>query len=564
MKIKRFAAIIFSVFVILCFTGCLNMVNYKRVSEKSNYTFNISNMPSDSKDMIVRAHSCNGINTLDEDIGTVTDVNKTLSNTVSLFSNSSTLEIHFYKGETKKYIVPVKNEHKNSKTGAYDISGYYYYADANNGLNAVIDVSKIQTLEYGKSYNFDSNDVPYLIWKTTGVKNKNIRCTKDSEGNVATYFFSDLQEFIEGRKEKYASNIYECTEDELYILICPDYLRSDAYAVISFSLTDVDADAYLTIDTAVLASNGKLYAFGVNSLNNSQCILWNVDTNNNAMYKVKVFGENISGMAELVPGTLFVSHGKTISKVNLETNKITDLAVLDYKILAIENYKNDYIIAVCDSDDYKNQVRLVEKATGIVTPIPAGGLFNELAHINNLLYIPEIDIYVFDTKGIAPNDINHLVIDDTDPENLSYISDDSQYHISSHIIYGPYTVLDTDSEQRKARVIACGEVYEIDRNAALNKKKTWCVSASGVSCIPHNASYILGDNIYYASEDRFYDLLVKKCSKTSTSDVLGSKKFLREQAVSFFYHNSQLYLLTNSSEYNASGNCKIYLHKIDF
>ena len=565
MKIKKLAAFIFSIFVMLCFTGCLNLLNYTKSKSKSSYTFNITNMPSDSVGMTVRARTSNGYDYVEEEIGVVTDINTTLKKTVSLYSFADKLEINFYKGDSIKYYVPVSNKHKNSQTGEYDISGYYYYYAAASGqLNAVIDVSKIQTLEYDKKYRFSTNDVPYLIWKATGVKDKNIRCTIDSKDNIAMYFFTNLQEFVEGSKERYKSNIFKCPADEVYILICPYEPRSEASMVISFSLTEVDADALMEIDTAVFASNGKLYAFGTNSLSNPRCNLWRVEADSEAMYKVKAFGDNISAIAELVPGTLFVSHGKTISKVNLETNETTDLAVLDYQILAIENYKNDYVLAVCDSDDYKNQVRLVEKATGTVKKIAAGKLHNYLKNINNFLYIPEIDIYVFDTKGLSPNDINYLIIDDTDPENLSYISKDSQYHLSSHIIDGPYTVLDTDSSQGKARVIACGEVYEIDRSAALENNTTWCEAASGVSCIMHKACYILDDAIYYASEDGF-DLTVKKCSKTSTSDYRGSKKFNREKAVKFFYKNTSVYLLTNSTvQSDGENNYRIYLHKIDF
>ena len=571
MKIKKLAAFIFSIFVILSFTSCLNILNYKRLQEKSDYTFNISNMPSDCAGMTVRAYSSNGIQSVEENLGTVTDVNETLSNTVSLYSSSSTLEIHFYKDGKHKYYVPVTKNHKNSQTGEYDISGYYCYADISdgNGLNAVMDVSKIQPLEYGKNYNFDTADLPYLIWKATGVKDKSIRFSKSSENNVAIYFFTDLQEFIDGSKENYTTNIYECQEDEIYILICPNYLYADASALISFSLTDVDAEAFLSIKSAVLASNGKLYAFGNNPLNNPRCNLWNVDANSNAMYRVKTFGDEITDIEELDPGFLYVSHGKTLSKVNLATNEITDLAVLDNWILAIENYKDDYVIAVCASDNYKDQVRLVNKTTGGIKNVSGSNETNYLKYINNLLYIPEIDMYVFDTKGISPNDISYLLIDDSDSENLYYLSKDSQYHSSSIGIDGPYTVLDTDSSQGNARVIASGEVYEIDRNKASNAdsdiRKTWCESISDVSCIPHKACYILGDNIYYATEEGYHDLFVKKCSKTSAANVLHSKKFSREETVSFFEYNSQLYLVTNStSEYNGMDSYRIYLHKIDF
>ena len=128
-------------------------------------------MPSDSVGMTVRARASNGYDYVEEEIGVVTDINTTLKKTVSLYSFADKLEINFYKGDSIKYYVPVSNKHKNSQTGEYDISGYYYYYAAASGqLNAVIDVSKIQTLEYDKKYRFSTNDVPYLIWKATGVK----------------------------------------------------------------------------------------------------------------------------------------------------------------------------------------------------------------------------------------------------------------------------------------------------------------------------------------------------------------------------------------------------------
>ncbi len=574
MKIKKIAAIIFSMFVVLCFTGCLYFLNelvgaeetQNDTAEKSDYTFNISKMPSDAAGMTVRVYSSHGDLNVDEYLGTVTDINKTLSNTVSLYSSFSRLEIRFFKDDTLKYYVPVKRNQKNSKTGAYDIRGYYYYAEPQNGLNAVIDASKIQTLEYGKSYEYNSYYDPYLIWKATGVKDKKISYTKKNEANAAVYFFTDLQQFIEGSKEEYKNNIYECSvdEDEIYVLICPKDLKSKASADVSFSLTDVQSNAFLNIDTCVLASNEKLYAYGYNSSDNTLCNLWSVDISSKSMSKVKEFGERITNIAELDPGILYVSHGKTISKVNLETNETTNFAVLDNKILAIENYKNDYIIAVC-SNNPKVLVLLIEKATGDFQEISGRDESSNLRYINNFLYIPEIDMYIFDTQGISPNDMNYLMIDDSDPENLSYRSYDSQYHED---IGGPYTVLDTDIPNGKARVIASGEVYEIDRNAALSSEPTilneWCKAAAEVSFIQNKTCYVLGENIYYAS-DNYYDVLVKKYSKTSTSEVLGSKTFKGERAVSFFYQNSQLYLVTNSIDKKDSNYFrKIYIHKIDF
>ncbi len=331
------------------------------------------------------------------------------------------------------------------------------------------------------------------------------------------------------------------------------------------------ADVFLSIKKAVLASNGKLYVFGNNSLTNPRCNLWRMDTATNAMEIVKTFGEEISDIAELDSGVLFVSHGKTISKLNLEKNETTDFVVLDGKILAIENYKNGYMLAVCSSDKDEDRIRLVKKASGDIQKISGRDESFHLRDISNFLYIPEIDMYVFDTKGLSPNDMNYLVIDDNDSENLSYYSDDSVYHGDSNGIDGPYTVFDTDSSEKTARVIASGEVFEINRNAALSKdydeRKNWCKTAAGVSCIQHQACYILGENIYYVSqaEDNYHDVLVKKYSKTSTSDVFGSKTFKNKKAVSFFYHNSQLYLLTDST-YSAHGtyDYKVYLHKIDF
>ena len=331
------------------------------------------------------------------------------------------------------------------------------------------------------------------------------------------------------------------------------------------------ADVFLSIKKAVLASNGKLYAFGNNSLTNPRCNLWRMDTVTNGMENVKTFGDEISDIAELESGVLFVSHGKTISKLNLETNETIDFVVLDGKILAIENYKNDYIIAVCSSNKDEDRIRLVKKASGDIQKISGRDDSYHLGQITNFLYIPEIDMYVFDTKGLSPNDLNYLVIDDSDSENLSYLSYDSVYHGDSNGIDGPYTVFDTDSSQKTARVIASGEVFEINRNAALSSDydelQNWCKTAAGVSCIQHQACYILGENIYYVSqaEDNFHDVLVKKYSKTSTSDVFGSKTFKNKKAVNFFYHNSQLYLLTNST-YSADGynDYKVYLHRIDF
>ena len=140
-------------------------------------------------------------------------------------------------------------------------------------------------------------------------------------------------------------------------------------ADISFSQKIVDSNAFLSIVEAVLASNGNLYAVGYNSSNDIFCNLWSVDVDFSVMYKVKKFDERITNIAELDSVILYVSHGKTISKVNLETNETTDLAVLDYKILAIENYKNGYIIAVCDAHYYEPKVLLIEKATGAVKNI---------------------------------------------------------------------------------------------------------------------------------------------------------------------------------------------------
>lgn len=157
MKIKKLSAFILSVFVMLCFTGCLNLLNYTKSKSKSSYTFNITNMPSDSVGMTVRARTSNGYDYVEEEIGVLTDINTTLKKTVSLYSFADKLEINFYKGDSIKYYVPVSNKHKNSQTGEYDISGYYYYYAAASGqLNAVIDVSKIQTLEYDKKYRFST------------------------------------------------------------------------------------------------------------------------------------------------------------------------------------------------------------------------------------------------------------------------------------------------------------------------------------------------------------------------------------------------------------------------
>ena len=362
--------------------------------------------------------------------------------------------------------------------------------------------------------------------------------------------------------------------------MCQKDLKSKAAADVSFSLTNVQSNAFLNIYTCVLASNEKLYAYGDNSSNNTLCNLWSVDISSKSMSKVKEFGERITNIAERDPGILYVSHGKTISKVNLETNETTDFAVLDYKILAIENYKNDYIIAVCSNnfDTSEGYVLLIDKETGAVKNITAHDSlsWHHLYYINknNFLYIPEIDMYIFDV-GLSPNDMNYLVIEDSDPDNLSYRSYDSQYHGDSDGIGGPYTVLDTDIPNGKARVITSGEVYltsgevyEIDRNAALSSddsiRKDWCKAASEVSFIQNKACYVLGENIYFASNN-YSDVLVKKYSKTSTSEVLGSKTFKGERAVSFFYQNSQLYLVTNSIDKKDSNySSKIYIHKIDF
>ncbi len=568
MKIKKLAAFIFSIFVVLCFTGCLNPFNsFSRTKNKSksNYTFNISNFPSDTVGMTVRARSNKDYDYVDEDIGIIEDVTQTLSKTVSLYSNADSLEIQIYKGDSVKYEVKVTSSHKNPQTGAYDISGYYYYYARHNGdLNAAIDITKIQTLEYGKNYYFNNNSVPYLIWKATDVKDKNIKCIKSGDENIMLFIFSDLQAFIDGDRNHVRSNIYNSTTDEIYIVICPYNPSSASSCLISFSLTDDDAEAQLDIKGSVLASNGKLYAFGNNYLSDSLCNLWEVNADENAMNKVKAFGDEITCIAELVQGTLFIAHNKTISKLNLATNEITDLKILDKKVLAIENYKNDYIIAVCPSDRFNDNVRLIKKTTGDVETISGEDISREMEHIDSLLYIPEIDLFVFDRKGVYPNNIHYLVIDDIDPENLSYLSKEAFIMGASGKLGGPYLVYDTNSSQGTARVIASGDVYEVDRNEALSQTSVWCKEVSGVSCVQHKACYMTGENIYYASVDGF-DLLVKKCSKTSTTTVLNSKEYRNENPIKFFYYNSQLYLLTNSTvSSNGSNNYQIYLHKIDF
>ena len=605
MNCKKFAHLLIVTFLAVLLAGCSQSAsgngsadNGKETSslpdatssefKQVDYKFRVSNLPYDSTGLKIYAqvesskYKVHRV-LLGEITSTAKDVY--LTATVKLPEEYDALYLCFTDSNNKMYYYNrVRKEYYyNEEKDLWDVDGYYYYYYKDKrdltAPYAAISENSLKNLEWGKTYEFDADEGPYLVFQADNTKDKKLHFSIDGDtSKVALYVSSDKTKFMTYKGDRTLTEFYDGTTETLYIMVRPieyDFSEDAVKPKCSITITDLasELENCIKIDKACFASDGKIYATGTTADNSEKNTLYCIAPDNYlSKTTIKNFVEPVYTIGELEEGVVYVSYKDCISKVDIATGTVTDLVKdLGIKATNVVMFKSDYLVVIgAELHTTTEHGYLVNKRTGAYTEMECKKYPYILSLVKNLQYISDKDLFIYERNG-SPKDISFLRIDITDPSNPKYVSWDSCYHVECKFDY-PTTLFSTSPLKI---LTAAGEIFNIDVDVINNNDPNddgyrdaidnWC-TYEDVLCKSYSNCYILGDYIYYLNYDSSgKNCTIEKCALTAPKTVLAQKTYETQKAVDFYKSGEKLYLLTNSAKSIYTGDYyKVYLHTIDF
>lgn len=561
-----------------------------------NYKFKISNFPYGSEGQKVVAVINKDDNISQKEIGTVSSNSTYLEKTVKLPFRYDQFEIRFLDSSNRiKYYVPIdRSVFYNEQTGVYEVDGdyYYYYTTTPYSISEEPKVatteSKIQELQLGTRYNFNSTEEYYKIWHISNAMGKVIKITKEGFDNKADLYVSSRKnDIMSYSSQSYTGDNIECNTTDVYIMLRPKMYFS-IYGAVTCSVTFMDISAEipkcLEIDKSIMASDGKIYASGKCSSNTSKGILWCINPSDRTKTQVTNFHDDIIGIRELEEGILYISYNTCISTYNLATREISTLVSdLSIQPKTVIPYKDNKLVAVGrrPSASYGDIV-LIEKNTGrwkafdyIDHQLSLGNM--DLA--DDLFYFPDLNFFVHSTKNITPKDICFTVFDSDTIENATYHSCYSELS-GGYDMESPLKVISTSP----VKVLSAGGcVFRIDKDLIdsvstddedyYDKIENWIVY-EGTPYRSYTDCIFTDDYIYYMNyhlesynlEDAYCS--IEKCSVNNPKEVIHQEIYENEIGIQLYSYDGKIYLLTNGTraiyQRQYVYDYQVFLHEINY
>ena len=568
--LKCFAGFLF---VALMFAACKDPNTIDGV-KLADYTFTISSIPYASKGLTVVARVNLHNKNYDYELGTIgnSPADTVIEKTVKMPVLYSKITL-FFLDQDKKEIFYYPVEEKYNKTGSrnYTIDGYYYYYyeygyPSYDKPYYALSEKHLNTVEFGKTYEFDSEEAPFMLFKVSGVLNKKIgiKLNQSYPRKVEVYVANSKEKFMNYETEylnvEYGCE-YDCPANEAYFMVRTGALNDKETATITFTNISFAMENGLKIqnyDKTILASDGKIYLTGDtyadHSYETARNYLYCINPSTGTRSLAADLSSRIECVEELDKGILYIAaQNKTIKKFNLSTGQLTAF-VSDLPIFAeaMVNYKDNKFIMTGreDTSDYYGKVVLIDKSNGEKTVLETRS-YSSIGNSTQLFYSQENDLFIGINNHGTPWRLDCLkILDVTNGTIISNQSwDDMQLPI---IIYktSPLQILDAN-----------GEIFGIDINN-LGDKHNWCKS-NGMLCKSYDDCYIKDNYIYYMKNDN--GVLVEKCALSKPQTIINQQKFDNKTGKKLFYNDNKLYLLSNSltSDYVSYSNL-VYLDQISF
>lgn len=548
--------------------------------EKIDYKFRITKLPYDSTGltMCVQVFS-DKYKTVTEEIAKITSVatDVVIEKTLKLPKEYDSMYLYFVdaeKDEPHYYVrISPNTSFYNSTDDIWDIDGfyYYYYDETYNPRDPYVatDESWLKDLSYGTEYNFDASVLPYLLFKAETEVDKLISVSIDNDIDCDIYLSEDKDELMTYKAKKHTTTglSYKCKSQNVYIMLKPkEYIFGEGITQPKCSITVYDVSyelkKSLEIENAIVASNGKIYAYGTYGSNTGKSELFCIDPADNfTRTRIVNMTDEIYALSEVEPGIIYVSsEDGCITKINIATSVVTPL-ITDFPRTPkyIHMYKNGKLIIFANNNGATAwYLYFMDKDTGDYQEFS-----QHATSMQNVYYYPEEDIFFFEHAG-SPTDIYFLKLYDVDTADPKLYYYDSKYHGSYNIRY-PTHIFKTEPLQILS---PGGVIFNIDLilTESPEYKANWCLYDNQLD-ISAKDFCIVGDYIYYLiyqySDD---EITVKKCALASPDTVLETRTYPEEKPVNLYKSGDKLYLLTNSQRSVISGErCyKVYLHEIDF
>lgn len=601
MNCKKFVHFLIVTFLAVLLAGCSQAAsgngsadNGKETSSLPDaikqvaYNFRVSNLPYDSTGLKIYAQVESSKYKVHRVLlGEVTSTAKDvyLTATVKLPEEYDALYLCFTDSNNKMYYYNrVRKEYYyNEEKDLWDVDGYYYYYYKDKrdltAPYAAISENSLKNLELGKTYEFDADEGPYLVFQADNTKDKKLHFSIDGDtSKVALYVSSDKTKFMTYKGDRTLMEFYDGTTETLYIMLRPieyDFSEDAVKPKCSITITDITSELEncFKIDKACVASNGKIYASGTAAVNSVINALYCIDPDDSfSRTKIQNFNETIYTVGELEKGIIYVSYNDCISKVDIATGIVTDLVTdLGIKTTNVARYKTGDLVVI--GEELRSTAEhgyLINTTTGESKELKYKQYPYILHSTKNLQYIPEKDLFIYERNG-TPLDVSFLKIYNPDSSTPEYVTQDSRYH-GDYKFYSPITIFSNSPLQL---LTAYGEILNINVDVIDNHNptesdygntiKNWC-TYEDVLCKSYSNCYILGDYIYYLNYDSSgKNCTIEKCALTAPKTVLAQKTYETQKAVDFYKSGEKLYLLTNSAKSIYTGDYyKVYLHAIDF
>ncbi|MBO4532506.1 MAG: hypothetical protein J5726_02280 [Treponema sp.] len=570
--LKCFAGFLF---VALMFAACKDPNSIDGI-KPADYTFTISSLPYASKGLTVVARVNLHNKNYDYELGTIGDspADTVIEKTVKMPVLYSKITL-FFLDQDKKEIFYYPVEEKYNKTGSrnYTIDGYYYYYyeygyPSYDKPYYALSEKHLNTVEFGKTYEFDSKEAPFMMFKVSGVLNKKIgiKLNQSYPRKVEVYVANSKEKFMNYQTESLnGESEYDCSGNEAYFMVRTEKYTDEGSAKITFTNISfaIENGLYIqqnkNIDPVILASDGKLYATGTNSASQAKDILYCLDPDTLIRSVAATVPYDIDCVEELDTGTLYISYFDRSSKngvggiitLNLATKQMNTL-VNDLNGMAetMVNYKNGkFVVTGFDNKSTGNTgcIYLIDKANGTKT-ILAENSTDTIAVSTELFYFASNDVFIGTTNHVTSR-FHYMKITENGTGYTTGYDSDSVYCLLRIFKESPLQVLCKN-----------GSVFTLDTAIAT---PNWAIP-EGVLCKSYEDCYIAGDYIYYMTNDR--GAIVEKCALSAPKDVISSVKYENQVGKRLFCKDNKVYLLANSqySVYgsNSTGDYMVYIHEI--
>ncbi len=600
MKSRKAGIFIILISVMLFLSGCTIFVGSKKSNNDDDattetvpkndansdqYKLKFINLPYGSDGLRIVARLKKGTEYSNYDIGTVTSSapEAYVEKTINFPKSFDALSFFFVDNNNNaKYYIPLTSDFYDATTGVYVMEGYYYYyyeTKDNTKPYAACSEHLIEPLEFDKKYDFNCKEKPFRIFKVSNAKDKIIRINKTSSWNIDLYASTDKAKILTYNSNKITdTTFYECTANEVYFMLRPNYYDIEA----SISITFVDVLPKITnslkIEKSCFASDGYLYVSGTNSSVHSNTILFRYDIETGERTQIKNFYDSIITISEVDEGKLYVSHDTSISVMDLSTGTFSTLVSnLPNNPTTFVNYKDNKLVISgriygCSYGKFiilDKQTGNWKEATEMHMQVDRG--YPDLA--DEMFYFSDLDLFIHTTEYITSEDLyfTRIVDEDTDAPKYYSMNPDSS---NDYDCRSPLKILSQNPLQFLCRE---GNVFTIHPEKITtptdfydyhNVVKGWC-TYEGTPYRTYNDCYLTDDYIYYMRSDTMEHICtVLKCARSDPKEVIEEKEYKDELGIKFFFKNNKLYLLANGTEaiywVDSNRDYEVFFHEIDF